>query len=55
MNKDRFEINQEYWGERNLFRQLVAQKLQEKRDEHRFKMPAAELNVTKTAGKGIER
>lgn len=55
MDKDQFEINQEYWGERNLFRQLVAQKLQEKRDEHRFKVPTAALNVTKTAGKGIER
>lgn len=55
MDKDGFEVNQEYWGERNLFRQLVAQKLQEKRDKHRFKVPTAALNVTKTAGKGVER
>lgn len=55
MNKEKFEINREYWGERNLFRQLVAQKVQEKREEHRFKVPKAEINVTKSAGKGMER
>lgn len=58
VDKDDFEINQDYWKDRHLFRRLTSKKLQEKRNEYRLQPQQKEentFNITKRTGKGLER